>query len=325
MRSYSPAYLTAYKNGDLQKKCDSACAMLQNCQLCPRRCHVNRAQGATGFCNTGNLAKVASFNAHFGEEAPLSGQFGSGTIFFSHCNLGCIFCQNYEISHLGWGETVLPDQIADMMLQLQQMGCHNINLVTPSHVVPQILAALIHAAERGLKLPLVFNTSAYDRIETLKLLDGIVDIYMPDFKFWSSNHADTYCGASDYPEVARRSIMEMHRQVGDLRMDSDGIARKGLLLRHLVMPGGILETTKILEFIAQKISINTYVNIMSQYRPCGTAKKIKEINTMVGIREYRQAINVAKDLGVVRIDGRLPHKPSMPEIETRESTKPSSN
>ncbi len=300
----SPVYLKSYKDGTLQDKAKTAAAALKNCELCPRRCLVDRSTNELGTCRTGASAKVASYNAHFGEEAPLVGENGSGTIFFSHCNLLCNFCQNYDISHGGWGEEVSPSRLAAVMLQLQGMGCHNINLVTPSHVVPQILAALIIAIGKGLHLPLVYNSSGYDRVKTLKLLDGVVDIYMPDFKFWDPDVAEQTCCARDYPHVARKALCEMHAQVGDLYIDSQGVARRGLLVRHLVMPQNLGGTRQVLEFIAQKISPNTYLNIMSQYRPCGDAYKIAALKSPVGTKEFRQAIEDAKELGFRRIDGR---------------------
>ena len=306
MSLFSPYYLTAYENGDLFQKTKKANKALQNCNLCPRRCHVDRTKEDLGICKTGRLAKVASYNAHFGEEAPLVGQNGSGTIFFSHCNLLCNFCQNHDISHKGWGEEVTTEQLAKIMLNLQNMGCHNINLVTPSHVVPQILSALITAIENGLNLPLVYNTSGYDCVHTLKLLDGLVDIYMPDFKFWDPKVAKLTCGVEDYPQVAQKALLEMHRQVGDLYIEKDGIAHKGLLVRHLVMPENLAGTRNIMEFIAKKISSNTYVNIMSQYRPCGQARNMKELNTIVKPKEFRQALKEAKTIGITRLDGRHP-------------------
>lgn len=309
MTAYAPAYLKAYEDGTLQRKSDMAQQMLINCSLCPRRCKVDRTRDEVGFCETGHLAKVANFNAHFGEEAPLVGQNGSGTIFFSHCNLRCIFCQNYEISHQGSGQKVTSGSLAEIMLHLQHIGCHNINLVTPSHVVPQILAALLTAAENGLDLPIVYNTSAYDRVETLKLLDGVVDIYMPDFKFWDPLVAESYCAAKDYPEVAQRSILEMYRQVGDLFIETDGITLKGLLVRHLIIPHKLSETIKIMTFIAEKISTDTYLNLMSHYRPCGPAKRLAELNTTIDLQEYQHAVEVAGKLNLVRLDGDHPNLP----------------
>ncbi len=247
---------------------------------------------------------ISSYFPHFGEETPLVGRYGSGTIFISYCNLLCIYCQNYEISHLGEGREVSLEEFAQMMLSLQYVGCHNINIVTPTHVVPQILAALEIAIEGGLNIPLVYNTSGYEKVETLRLLDGIVDIYMPDFKYWDSQVAKKYSHAPDYPEVARKALKEMHRQVGNLKLNSNGIAEKGLLVRHLVLPHGLAGTKEIMEFIANEISPNTYVNIMPQYRPCGKAYQDSLINRPITMTEYREAIRIALKAGLTRLDKR---------------------
>jgi putative pyruvate formate lyase activating enzyme len=260
--------------------------------------------GQQGFCRTGRLAKVAAHHPHFGEEAPLVGSSGSGTIFFSNCNLGCVFCQNYEISHLGEGEEVTARQLAAMMVHLGQQGCHNINLVTPSHVVPQILEALPQAIEGGLSIPLVYNTSGYDEVDTLRLLEGIVDIYMPDFKFWSGESSRRFAKAEDYPEKARQAIGEMHRQVGDLLINAEGLAEHGLLVRHLVMPEGLDESREILGFLAREISPATYVNVMDQYRPCGRSMDFPPLDRMLLPREYRQALELAAQAGLTRLDQR---------------------
>jgi putative pyruvate formate lyase activating enzyme len=278
--------------------------MMETCSLCPRACGVNRLEGETGYCRTGRNAKVASFNAHFGEEGPLVGRYGSGTIFISSCNLLCIFCQNYDISHLAEGTEVEPEQVAAMMLHLAEIGCHNINFVTPSHVIPQIIEALVPAIEQGLEVPLVFNSGGYDSKETLQLLDGIFDIYMPDFKFWDGKWADRFCNAPNYREVATEAIKEMHRQVGDLVLDKEGIAVKGLLVRHLVMPEQVAGTREIMEFLAREISPNTYVNVMDQYRPCGSADKDEFINRRLTSREYRNAVDATKRAGLTRLDPR---------------------
>jgi putative pyruvate formate lyase activating enzyme len=304
MTSYLPRYLKAHQQGDLLPKAQQALKGLSDCTLCPRRCGVDRTSGETGFCRTGHRAVVASYNAHFGEEAPLVGHSGSGTIFFSHCNLLCNFCQNYDISHLGVGQMTKDNLLADIMLTLQAAGCHNINFVTPSHVVPQILSALVSAAQRGLSIPLVYNSSGYDSVETLKILDGIIDIYMPDFKFWDPHIAEQTCRAPDYPQAVRDAISEMHRQVGDLTMDTDGLAVGGLLIRHLVLPQGLADTYKIMKFIADRISTDTYVNIMPQYRPWGQAAKIKPLNQPITDQEYAQALEDAKKAGIHRLDRR---------------------
>jgi putative pyruvate formate lyase activating enzyme len=267
-------------------------------------CGVDRLSGETGICRSGRRAFVSSYNAHFGEEAPLVGANGSGTIFFTHCNLLCLFCQNFEISHEGIGEDVSDEQLAGIMLALQRQGCHNINFVTPSHVVPQIMAALELAVPAGLKVPLVYNSGGYDRIETLRLLDGVIDIYMPDFKFWDADVARDACNAPDYPETARQALLEMHRQVGDLELDDRGIARRGLLVRHLVMPGGLAGTREVMRFIAQKVSPRTYVNVMSQYRPCGRAHEVSGLEAALSADEYRWAVREAIAEGITRLDQR---------------------
>ena len=299
-----PGYLALHASGELLQRKDTALERLASCDLCPRRCGVNRLAGEQGFCRTGRLAVVSASHPHFGEEAPLVGKDGSGTIFFTNCNLGCVFCQNYEISHLGEGKEVTAPQLAAMMVDLGQQGCHNINLVTPSHVVAQILEALPIAVEAGLTVPLVYNTSGYDEVDTLRLLDGIVDIYMPDFKFWSSTSARRFAKAADYPEKAREAMVEMHRQVGDLFINDKGLAEHGLLVRHLVMPKGLAETREILGFLARDISPNTYVNIMDQYRPCGEAMNFPPLDRMLLLDEYRQALELAKQAGLARLDQR---------------------
>lgn len=304
MSLFIPRYQKTHQDGKLEGKVQEAADRMSNCDLCPRKCGVDRLSGETGFCSTGKQAKVSSFQAHFGEETPLVGKNGSGTIFFTHCNLLCTFCQNFDISHQGVGQEVTGQQMAEMMLSLQRSGCHNINFVTPSHVVPQILQALLIAAEKGLNVPLVYNSSAYDDVTTLRILDGVIDIYMPDFKFWSSEIADRTCQAPDYPEIARDALTEMHRQVGDLTMDENGIAVSGLLVRHLVMPEGMADTKDVMTFIAGKISAHTYVNIMPQYRPCGKAYKIKPLNRSITTSEYESAINEAKKAGIHRLDER---------------------
>ncbi len=277
---------------------------MEHCHLCPRNCGVNRLRGETGFCETGRKARVAGFNAHFGEESPLVGTHGSGTIFISSCNLMCNFCQNYEISHEKHGVDVEPEQMAYMMNQLREMGCHNINIVTPSHVVPQLLEALPIAIEKGLKLPLVYNSSGYDSVETLRLLEGIFDIYMPDFKFWDGASAERYCRAPDYCEVARGAVREMHRQVGDLMVNNRGVAVRGLVVRHLVMPNHSAGTVGIFKFLAEEISPDTYVNVMDQYRPCGAAHKDSSINRGLNSQEFGEALATARRAGLKRLDPR---------------------
>lgn len=304
MNVYEPSYIETFKTGLLAKKADKAYEILNSCNLCPRQCKVDRMSGDIGICKTGKKAMVSSYNAHFGEEEPLVGVHGSGTIFFTNCNLLCIFCQNYDISHQGHGEEVSDEQLAEMMLYLQNQGCHNINFVTPSHVVPNILSAVNIAAEQGLNIPLVYNTGGYDRIETLRLLEDVVDIYMPDFKFWDHKVAELTCKAKDYPEIACEALVEMHRQVGELVTDPAGIARRGVLLRHLVLPKGLAGTRKVMKFIAGKISKNTYVNIMPQYRPCGKAYSMKDFSDYLSPQEYQTALKEAKEEGICRLDSR---------------------
>lgn len=295
-------YLALYREGNLDERIAEAQQRLSPCRVCPRHCKVDRLSDEKGICQTGVKAVVSSYAPHFGEESPLVGSGGSGTIFFTHCNLLCIFCQNYEISHLGQGIETDPGQLAAMMVSLQRQGCHNINFVTPSHVVPQILVALPKAIEKGLTVPLVYNSSGYDSLETLKLLEGIVDIYMPDFKFWDKDLAKRYAKAPDYPEVAQKAILEMYRQVGDLVMDDEGVAVKGLLVRHLVMPGSLEETREILRFLAREVSVDTYVNVMDQYRPCGEACHCPPIDRTLTGGEYQQALKLARDAGLQRLD-----------------------
>ena len=300
--SYLPVYIETYKKGLLKDKIKHAYNLLENCTLCPRNCEVNRLLNERGICNTGKKAIVSSYNAHFGEEAPLVGKYGSGTIFFTNCNLLCVFCQNYDISHEGNGYEVTDNELAAMMLKLQNNGCHNINFVTPSHVVPQILSALEIAVEAGLSVPLIYNSGGYDNVETLKILEGVFDIYMPDFKFWDSEIAELYCNASDYPDIVRKAISEMHQQVGDLMLDRTGIAKRGLLIRHLVLPNNLAGTKEVAEFISDNISKNTYINVMSQYRPCGKAYEKEELSNYLTGKEFEDALIAAKKAGLFRFD-----------------------
>jgi len=302
MTPNEPSYIRAYEKGLLKKKKAKASSLLKSCTLCPRKCGIDRLAGETGFCNTGKLSWVSSYSPHFGEEEPLVGTHGSGTIFFTHCNLLCLFCQNFDISHQGEGQEVTDNELAGIMLALQNQGCHNINFVTPSHVVPQILAAVEVAVEHGLNVPLVFNSGGYDRVATLKLLDGVFDIYMPDFKFWDSQVAENSCQAGDYPEVARKALAEMHRQVGDLQIDDAAIARRGLLIRHLVLPGGLAGTRDVMRFIARKISPASYVNVMSQYRPCGRAAEVNGLESHLSPQDYKNAVRAAREEGITRLD-----------------------
>ena len=299
-----PFYLNLYRAGELKIRVEKALALMESCHLCPRECGVNRLNGETGYCRTGRNAKVASYNAHFGEEAPLVGRHGSGTIFLSSCNLLCSFCQNYDISHLNEGVEVEAAQTAAMMIQLMERGCHNINFVTPTHAIAQILEALKLAIEQGLNIPLVYNSGGYESVETLRLLEGIFDIYMPDFKFWDAEWAERFCNAPDYSERARAAIREMHRQVGDLLVDGAGVAVRGLLIRHLVMPNGVAGTGKVMDFLGKEISTDTYVNVMDQYRPCGDANADDLINRRLTSQEYREAVDKAKKVGLHRLDSR---------------------
>jgi len=299
-----PAYLQAHRDGRLARRIVASQRWMKQCTLCPRLCGVNRLADERGYCRTGRLAMVASYGAHFGEEDPLVGTKGSGTIFFANCNLYCVFCQNYDISHGGEGVPVTAEDLAGVMIELQRQGCHNINFVTPSHVIAQVLEALAPAIERGLRIPLVYNCGGYERVTALKLLDGIVDIYMPDFKFWDGAVAQSLCAAADYPVRARVALREMHRQVGELRLDQRGIAQRGLLVRHLVMPRGLAGTRSILNFIAREISPNTYVNVMDQYRPCGEAVGRADIGRSITAAEYEAALQIAKEEGLRRLDAR---------------------
>jgi len=299
-----PAYLHSFQTGVLQERIRRAQDHLACCRLCPRACAVNRAAGERGFCRTGRWAAVASFGPHFGEEAPLVGRFGSGTIFFAGCNLLCAFCQNYDISHDVVAPEARPEALAEIMVGLQERGVHNINLVTPSHVVPHILEALPQAIERGLSIPLVYNSGGYDSVETLRLLDGVVDIYMPDIKFFDQQAASRYSKAPDYPAVVRAAVKEMHRQVGDLQLDQQGRAQHGLLVRHLVMPHVRTGPAQIMGFLAQEVSPQTYVNIMDQYRPCGSISAFPELARGINEDEYHNALEAARAAGLTRIDSR---------------------
>ena len=304
-QTFEPAYLALHRRGELLRRAREAVAQLESCRLCPRDCKVNRLENKIGVCRTGRYAVVSSYFPHHGEEDCLRGWRGSGTIFFSMCNLRCVFCQNYEISQLGEGREVTPQRLAAMMLELQAVGVHNINLVTPEHVVPQILEALVIAVEGGLRLPLVYNTSAYDSLESLRLMDGVVDIYMPDFKFWTPELARRYLKARNYPEAARQAIKEMHRQVGPLKFDEHGLAKRGVLVRHLVMPGMLEETRAILRWLAEEVSPDTYVNIMAQYYPAWKVgpDKYPEINRRITWEEYREALRFAREVGLWRLEG----------------------
>lgn len=299
---FKPGYLNLSQSGELKKRVEKANEILKSCQLCPRNCKVNRREGELGFCRSGFLPKVSSFSPHFGEEAPLVGRYGSGTIFLTNCNLGCIFCQNYEISHLGEGEEVTEDELSKMMLHLQNLGCHNINFVTPTHFVPQILAALKLAVEKGLNVPLVYNCGGYEAKEVIALLEGIFDIYMPDIKYEDSQVSKKYSKAEDYPQIVKVAVKEMHQQVGDLMLDERGIAEKGLLVRHLVLPEGLAGTKGVMQYLAREVSLNTYVNVMDQYRPCYQAEEYPELRRPISRAEYREAVGFALEEGISRLD-----------------------
>jgi putative pyruvate formate lyase activating enzyme len=301
---FRPIYLETYEKGKLQEKIEDANNILKECSLCPRECRINRLKGEKGVCKAGFLPEVSSYNPHFGEESPLVGTHGSGTIFFTHCNLRCKFCQNYSISHLGEGREVSFERLAEMMLELQDRGCHNINFVTPTHFVPQILKALSIAIERGLRIPLVYNSSGYESLNTLKILDGIIDIYMPDIKYANSKVAQRYSKAPDYPEIVKKALKEMHNQVGDLIIDKRGVAIKGLLVRHLILPHGLAGTGEVMRFLAREISKNTYVNIMDQYYPCGEVHSDLYLNRRITLEEYNEALECAKKEGIHRLDKR---------------------
>jgi putative pyruvate formate lyase activating enzyme len=302
---FEPAYLALHRTGELKRRAEEAIAGLEACTVCPRDCGVNRLADKTAACKSGRYAQVASYFPHFGEEDCLRGWRGSGTIFFGMCNLRCVFCQNFDISQADKSLEVSPAELAAMMLELQELGCHNINFVTPEHVVPQILEALPLAVEAGLRLPIVYNTSAYDSLDSMRLLDGVVDIYMPDFKLWDTELTLRYLKAKDYAQAAGRVIKEMARQVGPLTFDEQGLAKRGVLVRHLIMPGLLDETRKIFDFLADEIGSELYVNVMDQYYAAGkvTSDKYAEINRGISSKEYKEAIQLAHRAGF-RMDER---------------------
>jgi putative pyruvate formate lyase activating enzyme len=304
---YEPAYLAVWRDGGFGEKVEAAHAELANCKACPRHCEVNRLQDERAVCHTGRWPYVASAFAHFGEEDCLRGHRGSGTIFFSYCNLKCVFCQNWDISSRQAGRRLTADQIADLMLGLQGQGCHNINFVTPEHVAPQLVEAVALAVPRGLRIPLVYNTSAYDALVSLRLMEGLVDIYMPDFKFWETETARRLARADDYPEVARAALREMQRQVGVLRLGPDGVARRGVLVRHLVMPGYVDESAAIFGWLHDCLSPDTYINIMGQYRPehrVPGAERYADIDRHPNREEMAAAFAAARTAGLWRFDKR---------------------
>ena len=302
-QTYEPGYLALLRSGELKRRVERAYERMHACDLCPRECGIDRAV-EVGTCRTGMEAVMSSFAPHFGEEDPLRGHSGSGTIFFAWCNLNCAYCQNYDISQRGQGRPVEPEDLASMMLTLQSQGCHNINLVSPSHVVAPILAALLIAAEAGLRRPIVYNTGGYDAISTLELLDGVVDIYMPDMKYADAEIAFRYSRVPNYPQINQAAVREMHRQVGDLALDDDGIALGGLLVRHLVLPNGLAGTAEIARFLAEEISRDTYINVMDQYRPCYRAPELPPLDRPVTTAEYEAAMEAARQAGLHRFDQR---------------------
>ncbi len=307
---FEPVYLQTYARDKLRPRVERALQLLQACVACPRSCRVNRLEDKFAVCKTGRHAVVSSHFPHHGEEDCLRGWKGSGTIFFAGCNLRCVFCQNFDISWQVRGTPTPPRELAAMMLELQGQGCHNINFVTPEHVAPQIVEALPFAIEGGLRLPLVYNTSAYDSLESLALLDGLVDIYMPDFKYWDSEMARKYSRAPDYPEVARHAIKEMHRQVGNLTVAPNGLARRGLLIRHLVMPEDVAGTRAVMQWIADELSPQTFVNVMDQYHPAGKVSRSDhaEINRRLTPGEFDRALEAAWQAGLKRLDCRQPRR-----------------
>ncbi len=296
-------YPNLHAEGIVRERADAAYELLGDCTLCPRRCHVDRTAGETGFCRTGSDLIISSYSPHFGEEPPLVGRQGSGTIFFTNCNLECIFCQNYEISQCGRGFQVQAEEMAEIMLRLQESGCHNINLVSPSHQVPGILRALDIAAGRGLHIPIVYNTGGYDAVGTLRLLNGVIDIYMPDAKYGSNGIAQALSGAPDYVDRMQEALCEMHRQVGDL-VTQNGIAERGMIIRHLVLPGGLAGTEEVMRFIADELSPSSYVNIMSQYRPAWKVREkdsgYDELGRTITQEEFDEAIEIARKYGLSR-------------------------
>jgi putative pyruvate formate lyase activating enzyme len=300
---WRPAYELLEQEGKLAEKVEQAYAIFEECKLCPRGCGANRKDGERGFCRAPVKPVVFSAQPHFGEEISLVGKYGSGTIFFSNCNLRCIFCQNWPIAHEGRGKEIEDEDLANLMLRIQKIGCHNINLVTPSHLMPNILSATRIALKKGLRLPLVYNTSGYERLEIVKLLDGIVDIYMPDMKYMDDHQAEKYsAGASDYPEVTKKAIVEMNRQVGELLIDERGIALRGLIIRHLVMPNRVAGTRKFVRWVARNLPKSTYVNIMPQYRVEYKAYEYPEIARGITRQEFLEAMEWAEEEGLTNLD-----------------------
>jgi putative pyruvate formate lyase activating enzyme len=298
-----PPYVALHDTGELQRRVEAALEMLRECRVCPHECRVDRTAGKLGRCRTGRRAIVASLGPHFGEESPLVGSDGSGTIFFSNCNLACLFCQNADISHAGYGREVTSRALADAMLRLQEAGCHNINFVTPTHVMPQILEALPTAIEGGLRVPIVWNCGGYEALESLRLLDGIVSVYMPDVKYADAATAERLSGCRDYPTHAFAALREMHRQVGDLELDDRGVATRGLPVRHLVLPHSLAGTEEVMRLLAS-LSPSTYINVMAQYHPCHRADEEPKLSRSLTTDEYEAAVQAAYDAGLTRLDER---------------------
>ena len=301
MTEFKAAYLKLPEQ-ELEERAGRLAELASPCRLCPRKCGSSRTSGDTGYCQTGFEPAISSAHAHFGEESPLSGNRGSGTIFFTNCNLGCIFCQNYDISHLGSGKAISTDELADVMLSLQKQGCHNINLVTPTHQIHSIVHALLSAVDGGLRVPIVYNTGGYDSQDIIRLLDGIVDIFMPDIKFFDPEISKDLADARDYPKVIKDAVRQMHRQVGDLVLSKDGVALRGLLVRHLVLPHGLAGSGEVFRFISSEISLDTYLNVMAQYRPCWKAVGADRIGDSLESSDYLHALSLARESGLTRLD-----------------------
>ncbi|NLN30765.1 MAG: radical SAM protein [Bacteroidales bacterium] len=302
-RVFEPSYLRLHRSGELKRRGEKLWAMLESCELCPRMCKVNKLKGEKGFCQADSTLEISSAHPHFGEERPLVGKGGSGTIFLSNCSLRCVFCINYSISQEGEGTRRTIDHFAGMMLSLQKMGCPNINVVTPTHYSPHILLALDKAVSGGLKVPLVYNTCGWERTEVLKMLDGIVDIYLPDFKYFNGQKAARYSsGASEYPEVTKQALLEMHRQVGVAKPAAGGLMQRGLMIRHLVMPNKASDSEKIIDWIADNLPADTYLNIMSQYSPTYKAFDYPEISRRITREEYSSVVNHAKAAGLTNLE-----------------------
>jgi putative pyruvate formate lyase activating enzyme len=293
-----PLYLEKLTPNDLKERSEALHKLFEECRICPNECMAKRSEGETGECHSTDEVIISSVGPHYGEEPPLVGTHGSGTIFLTNCNLSCEFCQNYDISHLGIGKKITIEDLARSMLKLQQRGCHNINFVTPTHFTAQIVDALILAIEKGLEIPIVYNCGGYESVETLKLLENIVDIYMPDIKYSIDENALKYSGIQDYWEVVTSALKEMHRQVGDLKISKRGIAQRGLLIRHLVLPNDIAGSKKVIDFVADEISTNSYLNIMDQYHPAYNASKYEKLNRRITPSEYKEVIDYAFGKGL---------------------------